>query len=299
MIPDFPKFKKIELSDRIEIEKFTSKFPPYSDFNFVSMWSWNFHKKTKISKLNDNLVILFNDYLSGDIFLSFVGEKNIIETSSILIDFSKKKYNKNFLKFIPEELISHYKNSKFVVKSDRNSYDYIYLSEHLADMENWTKDNHSRKIKKFIQMHPNYLVKEFTLKNILQKEYKKMFEKWSQNKNIQIDFESSEYKAFKRFLGLNDNNIKFISIYINNELIGFSVYEFLSNNYAIAHFSKADIKNYPGIFDLLNLEEAKFLNAKGIKYLNWEQDLGLPGLRYSKEKYNPYFLMRKYIISKD
>ena len=41
MLPEFPQFKKLELSDKEEVEKFTSKFPPYSDFNFVSMWSWD------------------------------------------------------------------------------------------------------------------------------------------------------------------------------------------------------------------------------------------------------------------
>ena len=38
MIPEFPEFKKLELSNKEEIEKITQKFPPYSDFNFVSMW---------------------------------------------------------------------------------------------------------------------------------------------------------------------------------------------------------------------------------------------------------------------
>jgi len=41
MIPEFPQFKNLELTDKIDVEKFTSKFPPYSDFNFVSMWSWD------------------------------------------------------------------------------------------------------------------------------------------------------------------------------------------------------------------------------------------------------------------
>lgn len=45
MIPKFPEFKKLELSNKEEIENFTSKFPPYSDFNFVSMWCWDFRYK--------------------------------------------------------------------------------------------------------------------------------------------------------------------------------------------------------------------------------------------------------------
>ncbi len=36
MIPKFPNFKKIELSDRADVEKFTLKYPPYSDFKKLS-----------------------------------------------------------------------------------------------------------------------------------------------------------------------------------------------------------------------------------------------------------------------
>lgn len=58
MIPEFPEFKKLELSDEEKIEKITKKFPPYSDFNFVSMWSWNIYNTVTISQLKKNLVVL-------------------------------------------------------------------------------------------------------------------------------------------------------------------------------------------------------------------------------------------------
>ncbi|MBP9715160.1 MAG: DUF2156 domain-containing protein [Candidatus Pacebacteria bacterium] len=298
MIPEFPKFKKLELTDRKDIEKFTSQFPHYSDFNFISMWSWDIHNKIRISKLNNNLVVIFNDYLSGENFLSFIGDKNIIETTSKLITLSEKKYKKSFLKLIPEEVLLKYKGSSFSAKSDRDSCDYIYLTEDLIDMKNWRQNDHARRIRKFTTTYPDYIVKVSSMKEILPSEYKKIFRRWSEDKNTPDVFESNEYKAFERFLKLNDKNNKFISVYINNELIGFSVYEFLSDRYAIAHFSKANNKQYPAIYDLLNWEESKFCHSQGVKHLNWEQDLGIPGLRYSKEKYKPYFLMKKLIVSR-
>lgn len=73
MIPEFPQFKVLELSDKGDIEVFTKKFPPYSDFNFVSMWSWDIKGDMRISQLNDNLVVRFTDYLTGNPFFSFFG----------------------------------------------------------------------------------------------------------------------------------------------------------------------------------------------------------------------------------
>ena len=42
--------------------------------------------------------------------------------------------------------------------------------------------------------------------------------------------------------------------------------------------------------------KAKILDLRGVKYFNWEQDLGLPGLRKSKEKYHPSFFFKKFIV---
>ena len=78
--------------------------------------------------------------------------------------------------------------------------------------------------------------------------------------------------------------------------MGFTVYEILSSEYAISHFAKADISYHRAINDMLNWEEAKVLDERGIKYFNWEQDLGIPGLRKSKEKYKPTFFLKKLSI---
>ncbi len=34
MLPQFPQFKPLELTDKEDIENFTKNFPPYSDFSF-------------------------------------------------------------------------------------------------------------------------------------------------------------------------------------------------------------------------------------------------------------------------
>lgn len=86
MIPEFPEFKKLELSDKKDIEQFTSKFPPYSDFNFVSMWSWDIKGEMRVSQLNDNLVVRFTDYLTGEPFYSFLGNNKVNDTAEKLLE---------------------------------------------------------------------------------------------------------------------------------------------------------------------------------------------------------------------
>ncbi len=200
MIPVFPNFKKLELTDKKDVEKFTSNFPPYSDFNFVSMWSWNIHKSMMISQLNKNLVVLFTDYTSNKHFLSFIGENNIQETFTELVSFSKKKYHTDCLKLIPEEIINTIPKSVFKIEPDRDSYDYIYSLANMANMNNWSKNTCGKTIRRFIKSNSNYNVKQFSVEDVPKDEYKKLFKKWAEIREIGDIFELNEYKAFERLL---------------------------------------------------------------------------------------------------
>ncbi|MCM2339363.1 MAG: phosphatidylglycerol lysyltransferase domain-containing protein [Burkholderiales bacterium] len=298
MIPKFPEFKHLELNDKDEVIKFTKKFPPYSDFNFVSMWSWDIHNKMMISELNGNLVVLFSDYITEKHFLSFIGENKISDTALELISFSEKKYGSNFLKLIPEEVMNVLKKEIFKLDGDRDSYDYIYSIANLSNMNNWSQNTSGKGIRRFIKSNPSYTVKQFSGEDAPKNELKKMFKEWAENKNIDDHFELNEYKAFERLLEIKDPNIKFLCLYLGDILSGFTVYEILSNDFVISHFAKANKKHNRAISDVLNWEEAKILNKKGIKYYNWEQDLGMSGLRYSKEKYKHSFFLKKFVVSK-
>src|SRR6185369_9800822 len=85
MLPKFPEFKKLELSDKADIEAITNKYPPYSDFNFTSMWCWDTRGEMMVSELNNNLVVKFADYITGEPFYSFIGTNDTNDTVRQLI----------------------------------------------------------------------------------------------------------------------------------------------------------------------------------------------------------------------
>ncbi len=103
MIPNFPDFKPIELNDKDEIESFTKKFAPYSDFNFASMWSWDVKEEMRVSQLNGNLVVRFTDYLTGEPFYSFLGSNKPTETADALLTLAEKEGIPLHLKLVPED----------------------------------------------------------------------------------------------------------------------------------------------------------------------------------------------------
>jgi hypothetical protein len=298
MIPKFPQFKKIELSDKEEIEGFIKKYPPYSDFNFTNMWIWNLGDGISLSVLNKNLVVKFIDYKNGQPFLSFLGENMINETAEEMISFSEKNYKDNVLRLVPEIVTSHLDKSKFEIANDLDSHDYVYSILELSEMDSWSHSSLSKGIRQFAKKNPDYIIKQYPLADISKVEYIKMFKTWADNKKVINHFELNEYKAFEKLLDLNDKNIKINSLYVKNILVGFTVMEIGLDGYAISHFAKADTSLHPAVYQVLNWGEAKILEKQGIKYYNWEQDLGIKGLQKSKLKYKPSLFLSKFFVKK-
>ena len=299
MIPQFPAFKNIEISDEKDITAFVENaaLPPYSDFCFVNMWIWNTAGKLMISQLHGNLVVLFSDYASGVPLLSFIGKSELGKTASQLLQFLDKNHLPPQLKLIPKEIADELTEGGFKVEPDEDSHDYVYLVENLADMDKWHKSTKSKNIRRFIKKNPGYKVVHVSLDELPAEELKALFWKWSDNKGISNVCELNEYKAFERLLQIDHKNIKIVLLYMSEKLVGFTVYERVPDGeFALSRFAKADVTIDASIYDILNWEEAKVLKREKIVYYNWEQDLGIPGLRYSKEKYRPILRLKKFTV---
>ena len=57
MLPQFPNFKELELPDADDVQRYTARYAPFSDFNFAGLWSWNIDSSVLLCELNGNLVV--------------------------------------------------------------------------------------------------------------------------------------------------------------------------------------------------------------------------------------------------
>jgi hypothetical protein len=71
---------------------------------------------------------------------------------------------------------------------------------------------------------------------------------------------------------------------------GFLIAQYLGQGGAAIHFAKGD-RNYPGVYPYMFSQYAARTSAS---WLNFEQDLGKPGLRQAKRALDPQRLSRKY-----
>lgn len=302
MIPFFPRFKKLELEDKNLIEKYTLKYEGYSDFNFVSLWSYNTEDDIIFSILNDNLVVRFRDYITNEKFYSFIGTNKIAETIETLLVHSEQEGISSQLKLIPEAnilLLNNEVKNKFDIQEDKDNHDYILsLPEH-STLQNSNFSKHRKVINKFYRNNPKFSVQELDLsnKNIVKK-LLDLFYLWENKKGRKRNDTIHELIALKRtvkdFVHLK---LVVLGIYNQNQLIGIIIADVNHSKYIESHFLKYN-PDYNGLNHLLHHLLAKHVSGKGHKYINIEQDLGIEGLRFAKGSAKPVKYLKKYTISK-
>ena len=301
MIPRFPEFKVLDLHDKEIIDSYNRKYPRYSDFNFSDLWSYNVDQDTELSILNDNLVVKMADYVDNKVILTFLGNNNSNDTVEELLKLVKRnpQYELGLIPEISICKLMNKNNSNINIIPDEDGYDYMFEVGDFLNLAGPANKAKRNLLTRFEKEYPKSsleqlnLLKEETIKDI-----NILFYEWAENKGIKklkID-KLTEYIALNQFIAIADRlRILAMGLYINNKMIGFSICEFIANDYAIIHFEKANIK-FKGVYQKLKLSTVESLKTYGVKKINYEQDLGLEGLRFAKNNMNPSNFNKKYKI---
>ncbi len=301
MIPIFPSSKKLELTDREEIENFTKSFAPYSDYNFVSLYSYNTQNLTELSYLNNNLVILFEDYITEEPVYSFIGINNLEDTARKLLDRAHELNILDQLKLIPEGNFGEHIHGipGFDAIEDPDNFDYILSVDKLSKLEGGEFQDKRNLYNRFGIENPDAEIKKLDLTNSQTKdEILNLFDTWVERKGKSIEETEHEKTAIKRLLkASNFFNLISIGIFKNNRLISFAISEIVNNNFSVFHFVKADIE-FKGNFETTYKTLASELKKSGVLFINYEQHLGIENLKKSKELWRPVGFLKKYTISK-
>jgi len=292
MIPEFPVFTKITIDLKEPIRKFLANFESYSDFNYTSLYSWDYNYSSEICYLNHNLVIKIPDYITGSPTYSILGTQLLDDSIAMLLKYTKE------INLVPEVTINSIRNKNVIeIQEDRDNYDYIYELENLVDLPGKGHKLKRNKLNQFDKAYPNHALADFTESIGLNAEsYNDLFISWARERNRSNQEIQMEQVALSRLL-LSADELGLISmeLKIDGLLAGFSVCEVISDELSICHFQKALFKyNFADV--KLTHFTSQILFDNKCTYINWEQDLGLLGLRQLKETYRPYKYLKKYTI---
>lgn len=290
MIPDFPKFKRVELSDQKEIEAITGSLAPYSDYNFMSLWSWNTTGGIAASLLHGNLVVRFMDYLTGLPFYSFLGTKEVTAIAHELLRLSVNEGLPTTLKLLPEASVTGIDAGIFTIAEDRDGFDYIYGIDTFLEMKGGAFEAKRKQLRHFENTFSSEVVQLDLSHPLVKDQVMELCHEWARFKMEKgsNEYFHNEFLALLRYLNVACTaDAIALGVYHDRRLIAISFGENNKGGYHTCHFQKALTSQYKGLNVFLVREVAKALATKGMWFINWEQDLGIPGLRESKQSYQP------------
>ena len=177
---------------------------------------------------------------------------------------------------------------------DRPNYDYIYLTQELIDLKG--KSFHSKK------NHLNYFKKTYEYEYVeMTSDMADDAMKFISDFNKRKEVPAHEMEMLKmEELAMEDvfNNIEKVgysagAILIDGNIEAIAIGGKLGKKTITEHVEKANIE-FRGLYQAINNEFCKNVAANA-KYINREEDMGIPNLRKAKLSYKPVKLIEKYI----
>ena len=194
-----------------------------------------------------------------------------------------------------EELESWFPD-RFYVRASRDSYDYVYSVNDLADLKGRKFQKKRNHFNRFRAEHPDYQV--LPINNCNMPRVQRMVDEWYRTR-MKEDPEGDYLleniamaRACQNFHGLG---LEGIALADGDEILAVTMGSRLAPNIFDIHFEKAR-EDVEGAYNAVNCEFARYLREKypEVEFLNREDDVGLEGLRKAKLSYNPHHMVEKY-----
>lgn len=248
-----------------------------SDYIFSYVFMYCEEYKLKIYD-DSKTIIIHSGYNKPSYYMPLGDTEHGVKT---ILEYCSKNNTKPVFTKIPESHVALFKDFKFKIKEDRNSFDYIFRNSDLAEYNGKDFRKQRNNLASYLKIStPEYTedirehiieCKEFTLKH---------FDK--------VDI---IHPTLRMLDNLDRFNCSGGMVWNEGKLQAFCVYEKVSNDTVLSHIELTD-NSHRGIHTYMISEMSKSISEE---YINKEDDLGLSGLRRFKETYNPCTMLKKYI----
>jgi len=297
-MPQFPMFVPLELKDQEVFQTFFSAYrPEISELTFTNLFIWRSHYKFQWSIYRDWLVIISVEGEYGTFAIEPIGPSPRYEITRLVLEWMRDEKNvKNSrIERADNRIVEEVRGINGIsVEPTRDHFDYVYLRDDLVKLGGnryRSKRNHINQLVRaysyrYEQLAPDHINDCIAVQ-----------EKWCLQRRCEDDMDLlGEWDAVKEILRCYMNlNVQGAVITIENKVVAFTIGQMLNENTAVIHIEKAD-PEIPGLYPVINQQFCEN-NWQGVRYINREQDLGIPGLREAKLSYYPDHMVNKFRIT--
>ncbi len=250
-------------------------------FGNIFMWSPSYH--VSVGKVDGMLVIR-----SQHSYTIPAGDGDAGPVLQKMLDEAEEPLQLHGLDEVQKEWLEQTFPGVFTIRDNRNNANYIYEVKDLAELPGKKyhgKRNHCSYFEKTYQWSYEAVTKE----NL--SEAKSFVDQWMKDSPERTEEECIALElAFQNFfeLGFTGGVLR-----VDGKIVAFTAGEPINDQVFCTHIEKAD-SAYRGAYPMINREFARHA-LSSYKYVNREEDMGIPGLRKAKESYHPVSLYASYL----
>lgn len=280
-------FREITLADREAMHRFFYGAEGHgSEYSFVNLWVWGDQKVCFV----DGTPLILSRFGSWQAYLYPLDTKFI----PILQEDAKERGIAFRMWGIKNSEVALFDG--FEVAPSRNSFDYVYDIERLCSLRGkklQAKRNHCNR---FASENPDCKIVPLT-KELLPV-CREFTARWYYAHEAVNDIDySGEKRAIARvFDHFEEANMEGLVLLIGGQIAAFSMGNRIRKDTFDVNYEKA-LADIHGAYPTINRAFACYIHEKypEVQWLNREDDMGIEGLRKSKESYYPDLLLEKYV----
>lgn len=300
------QFREIQLSDKEHIESYLQRsLAPICDYTFVNIYAWQPLYQSTWAEVEGALVVRF--LIDGEYGYMIIGAEDYSAVLTALFSETKQCGERLRLVGMTCEDADKFKawaaqNGKeesFAICDNPDYRDYIYSVEDLSNLTGkkyQPKRNHINKFEakytyEFAELTPKYFQECLCLECRWQLR-KAVMENPAVAKEHECK-DTAEKSAIRRaFDAYKELGLYGGVLLVDGHVAAFTYGSAMSEDTFCTHIEKADA-TMDGIFPMINRCFARALAERGFRYVNREEDMGLAGLRRSKQSFYPVRLQEK------
>ena len=289
-------FQRLTLQQKEEYESILFSCPPRGcEYSFANLHLWGHQQAAFLH----GCVAFFSHFHGRSVYPYPIGNGDKRAVIEAIIEDSRERgipCRITGMTDTDRQELEGWFPEKFLLQTERDSFDYVYAIDDLADLKGRKFQKKRNHYNRFRSEHPDYQVVPLNFCNLPLAQ--NMVNEWYRIR-LKADLISNYLlenlamvRAFQDFVGLGMEGIMLVD---NGVVLAVTMGSPLSRDIYDIHFEKA-LEDADGAYAAVNCEFARYLRLQHpqVQFLDREDDLGLEGLRKAKLSYNPHHLVTKH-----
>lgn len=288
-------FEKLDILKKAHYDAYLHKASSQAcEYSFANVVLWGRKKAAEV----EGYLLLQSQFDRKTVYLFPVGEGDLKAALDAIIHDAAARGIPCCLAALTQQecqLVEQLYPGAFRFHCDRDSYDYVYAIDDLADLRGRKFQKKRNHVNRFEQEHPDAVVVPLDESNCV--EAFSLAQQWYQNRSATApgqDLHLEQQALHRAFAFRQQLGMEGAVLMEHGKALAFAMGSRLNRDTFDIHFEKA-LDTTDGAYPAINRGFARLLREKypEVRWLNREDDLGMEGLRKAKLSYYPDHMVEK------